>query len=111
MTARWADQEDGENERFPKGNNDKQGNNNNHTNKGQRNNSQNPQTRKPDHEVAAVEHNPQGKKSGNNQTQFEKFLHKQCPMHPKSKHSLFECVSLRKSLNAPLPNQDSNRKD
>jgi hypothetical protein len=32
-------------------------------------------------------------------------------MHPKSKHSLFECVSLRKSLNAPLPNQDSNRKD
>jgi hypothetical protein len=32
-------------------------------------------------------------------------------MHPKSKHTLFECVSLRKSLNAPLPDQDGKRKD
>jgi hypothetical protein len=32
-------------------------------------------------------------------------------MQSKSKHSLFECVSLRKSLNAPLPDQDGKRKD
>jgi hypothetical protein len=32
-------------------------------------------------------------------------------MHPKSQHTLFECVSLRKSLNAPLLPQDEKRKD
>jgi hypothetical protein len=32
-------------------------------------------------------------------------------MHPKFKHSLFECVSLRKLINTPLPDQDSKRKD
>jgi hypothetical protein len=32
-------------------------------------------------------------------------------LHPKSKHSLFEYVSLRKSLNAPLPDQGRKRKD
>jgi hypothetical protein len=31
-------------------------------------------------------------------------------MHPKSRHTLFECVSLCKSLNAP-PLQDGKRKD
>jgi hypothetical protein len=67
MMARWADQEDEENDRFPKCNNDKQGNSNNHFDKGQRNNSWNPRKCKPDHEVAAVERNPWGKKSGSNQ--------------------------------------------
>jgi hypothetical protein len=110
MIARWADQEDEENERFPKCYNDKKGNNNNHSDKGQWNNSGNPQKLKPDHEVAAVERSPQSKKLGNNQIQFEKVLHKHSPMHPKSKHSLFECVSLRKSLNAPLPDKDGKRK-
>jgi hypothetical protein len=32
-------------------------------------------------------------------------------MHLKSNHLLFECISLRKSLNAPLPNQDAKGKD
>jgi hypothetical protein len=32
-------------------------------------------------------------------------------MHPKSRHTLFECVSLRKSLNAPPLPQDGKRKD
>jgi hypothetical protein len=48
MMARWADKEDEENDHFPKCNNEKQGNNNNHFNKGQRNNSRNPQKRKSD---------------------------------------------------------------
>jgi hypothetical protein len=34
MMARWADQEDKENDHFPKRNSDKQGNGNNHFNKG-----------------------------------------------------------------------------
>jgi hypothetical protein len=48
LMARWADKEDEENDHFPKCNNEKQGNNNNHFNKGQRNNSRNPQKRKSD---------------------------------------------------------------
>jgi hypothetical protein len=32
-------------------------------------------------------------------------------MHPKSKHTLFQCISLYKSLNAPLPDQDKKGKD
>jgi hypothetical protein len=67
MMARWADQEDKENDCFPKRNNDKQGNGNNHSDKGQRNFSRNPQKRKPDQEVTAVECNPRGKKLGSNQ--------------------------------------------
>jgi hypothetical protein len=42
MIARWADQEDEENDRFPKRKSDKQGNGNYHFGKGQRNNSGNP---------------------------------------------------------------------
>jgi hypothetical protein len=106
-----ADQEDKENIRFPKRNNDKQGNGNNHFDKGQWNNLRNPRKCKPDQEVAAVERNPRGKKSGSNQVQFEKVLHKQCSMYPKSRHTLFECVSLLKSLNAPSIPQDEKRKD
>ncbi|RLN18778.1 retrotransposon protein, putative, Ty3-gypsy subclass [Panicum miliaceum] len=59
----------------------------------------------------AVERNSCGKKSGNQQDQFEKILHKQCLMHPKSKHTLFECISLRKSLNASFPDKDKKGKD
>jgi hypothetical protein len=69
------------------------------------------ENRKPDHEVMVVERNPWGKKSGSNQAQFEKVPHKQCPMHPKSRHILFECVSLCKSLNTPPLPQDGKRKD
>jgi hypothetical protein len=101
MMQRWADQEDKENERFPKHNN-----NNNHSDKGQRNYSGSSRKRKPDDLVAAIERNLRGKKSGNQQDQFEKILHKQCLMHPKSRHTLFQCISLRNSLNAPLPDQD-----
>jgi hypothetical protein len=37
----------------------------------------------------AIERSPRGKKSGNQQDQFKKILHKQCSMHPNSKHTLF----------------------
>jgi hypothetical protein len=107
MMARWADQEDEKNKRFPEYNNDKKGNSHNHFDKDQRNNSGNPRRRKSNQEVAVVERNPRGKKSRNNQAQFEKVLHKRYPIHPKSKHMLFECVSLRN----PLPPRDGKRKD
>jgi hypothetical protein len=32
-------------------------------------------------------------------------------MHLKSKHSLFECISISKSLNVPLPYHDGKQKD
>jgi hypothetical protein len=48
MMARWADQEDEENDRFPKRNNDKQGNGNGHFDKGEWNHSGNPRKHKPD---------------------------------------------------------------
>jgi hypothetical protein len=59
----------------------------------------------------AVERNPHGKKSGNNDTQFEKVIHKQCPIHPKSLHTLFECITIRKSLNTTCLPQAEKRKD
>jgi hypothetical protein len=68
MMAQWADQEDEENNRFPKRNDNKQGNGNSHFDKSQRNHSGNTRKCKPNQEVAAVERNPRGKKSGNNDT-------------------------------------------
>jgi hypothetical protein len=38
-------------------------------------------------------------------------LYKQCPIHPKSWHTLFECITIRKSLNAPPLHQEGKRKD
>jgi hypothetical protein len=111
MMARWADQEDEENNRFPKRIHDKQDNGNGHFDKSQQNHSGNPRKRKADHEVAAVEQNPRGKKAGDNHLDYEQVLHKQCPIHPKSRHTLFECVTIRKSLNAPPLPQAGKRKD
>jgi hypothetical protein len=111
MMAWWADQEDEENDCFPKRNHDKQGNGNDHFDKSQRNHLGNTQKRKPDQEIMAIERNPHGKKSGNNYTQFEKVMHKQCPIHLKLRHTLFECLTIRKSLNAPPLPQAGKRKD
>jgi hypothetical protein len=71
MMAPWANQEDEENDQFPKRNHDKQGNANGHFDKSQRNHSGNTRKCKPDHEVAAVERNPRGKKSRNNHSEYE----------------------------------------
>jgi hypothetical protein len=30
-------------------------------------------------------------------------------MHPKSKHTLIQCISLRKSLNVPLPEKGKDK--
>ncbi|RLM73547.1 retrotransposon protein, putative, Ty3-gypsy subclass [Panicum miliaceum] len=65
--------------------------------------------RKPEDQVANVERNPHSKKSGKLQDLYEKILHKQCPMHPKAKHTMFQCTILRKSLNAPPPLDDEEK--
>jgi hypothetical protein len=70
MMQRWADQEDEENELFPKRNNG------NCSFKSQRNYSKPSRKRMPDHEVTAVERNSRGKKLENHQDQFENILHK-----------------------------------
>jgi hypothetical protein len=108
-----ADQEDQERNRYPKRNNDTRGkrNNDNLSDKGQRDYLGSSQNRKLDELIATVGRNLRGKKSRNQQELFNKILHKQLPMHPKSKHTLFECVSFRKSLNAPLPKRDAKKKD
>jgi hypothetical protein len=111
MMTRWADQENEEKDRFPKRNHDKQGNGNGHYDKSQQNHSENTRKHKPDHEVVAVECNLRGKKSGNNHSEYEQVLHKQYPIHPKSQHTLFECVTIRKSLDAPPLHQAGKRKD
>ncbi|RLN07858.1 retrotransposon protein, putative, Ty3-gypsy subclass [Panicum miliaceum] len=103
------DQEDEENERFPKRKNDKGNNNNNRPDKGQY--SGTTRKRKPKDQVANIERNPCSKKSGKLQDQYEKILHKQCPMHPKAKHTMFQCTVLRKSLNALPPPDDEKDKD
>jgi hypothetical protein len=81
---------------FPKHNHDKKSNGSGHFNKSQWNNSGNTRKCKPDHEVAAVKRNPRGKKSGNNDSEYEKIMHKQCPIHPESRHTLFDCVTIHK---------------
>jgi hypothetical protein len=111
MMTWWADQEDEQNDRFPKRNHDKHGNGTVHFDKSQRNHSGNTRKRKPDHEVTAVERNPRSKKSGNNDSEYEKVMHKPCPIHPKSRHMFFECITIRKSLNAPPLPQARKRKD
>jgi hypothetical protein len=59
----------------------------------------------------AVERNPCGKKSGNNHSDYEQVMHKQYPIHPKSRHTLFECVTIRKTLNSPPLPQAGKPKD
>jgi hypothetical protein len=83
MMARWADQEDKENDRFPKCNHDKQGNGNGHYDKSQQNHSGNTQKCKPDNEVADGKRNPRGKNSGNNHSDYEQVMHKKCLIHLK----------------------------
>ncbi|RLM62137.1 retrotransposon protein, putative, Ty3-gypsy sub-class [Panicum miliaceum] len=109
MMQRWAGQEDEENKRLPKRNNSKC-NNDHLSDKGQRDYSGSSRKRKPDDEVEVVERNPRGKRLRNQQDQYEKILHKQCLMHPKTKHTLFQCITLRKSINVPLPDQDGKEK-
>ena len=38
-------------------------------------------------------------------------LHSRCFLHPKGKHSSFQCIILRKALRAPPPSADKDKKN
>ena len=63
-----------------------------------------------DYQVTAIERCQHGRKPGKLQDQFKEVLHKQCPIYPKSNHTLFQCTTIRKSLKAPPLNDDEEPK-
>jgi len=49
-------------------------------------------------------------KKGNQQDDFQKLLAIPCPLHPKGRHTILECINLRKSLQERQLQED-NKKD
>jgi hypothetical protein len=49
----------------------------------------------------AGEQSTHRRKTLSSKKRFKEALHGQCPWHPKSKHSVFECQTLRRALGAP----------
>lgn len=45
-----------------------------------------------------------------NKTNFQKLLNKQCPLHPKAKHSILECISLWKSFHEHTLEDDKKKR-
>ena len=64
-----------------------------------------------------MDRTPRGMKGDKPQDQFDKILHnKRCAIHPKSNHSMWECMILRKSFQsapaeAPKKKQDKDDED
>jgi len=108
MMIAWADKEEQECDRFPrrKDNNQKH-NGDSRSDKGQRNFDK---KQKPKDTVATMERGQKGKK-GNPQDDFQKLLDRPYPLHPKGKHTILECVILRKSLQQCQLEEDKKKKD
>ena len=53
----------------------------------------------------------QKSKKGNPQDDFQKLLERPCPLHPKGKHTILECINLRKSLHQRQLEEDKKKKD
>jgi hypothetical protein len=103
MMQRWADEEEQERSRFPCHNNDNNGKR--HNGREGPNNQRDPVCkRKPDDTIGTMDHTQRGKKGDKKQDQFDKILHnKRCLIHPKSNHSMWECMILCKSFqSAPV---------
>ena len=104
----WADQEEQERDRFPRHeDNNQKRNGESRSDKGQCNFDK---KRKPEDTVATMERGQKGKK-GNPQDDFQKLLDRPCPLHPKGKHMILECVNLRKSLQQRQLEEDKKKKD
>ena len=104
----WADQEEQERDRFPRReDNNQKRNGDPRPEKGQR---KFDKKRKPEDTVATMERGQKGKK-GNPQDDFQKLLDRPCPLHPKGKHMILECVNLRKSLQQRQLEEDKKKKD
>ena len=108
MMLAWADQEEQERDRFPRReDNNQKCNGDSRSDKGQCNFDK---KRKPEDTVATMERGQKGKK-GNPQDDFQKLLDRPCPLHPKGKHTILECVNLRKSIQQRQLEEDKKKKD
>ena len=59
-----------------------------------------------------VDRTQRGRKRNNRDDDFKKLLNKQCPLHPKAKHSILECINLRKAINEhPLEEEKKKNKE
>jgi hypothetical protein len=58
----------------------------------------------------AGEQSSRRKKTLSLRERFEEALHGRCPWHPKTKHSTFECQTLRRALGAPQLNKDYEKR-
>ena len=59
--------------------------------------------------MATMERGQKGKK-GNQQDDFQKLLERPCPLHPKGKHTILECINLHKSLQQRQLEEDKKKK-
>jgi len=59
--------------------------------------------------VATVDRGQHSKK-GSQQDNFQKLLAKPCPLHPKARHTILECINLRKSLQEHPLEEDKKKK-
>ena len=50
-------------------------------------------------------------KKGNQQDDFQKLLARPCPLHPKARHTIFECINLRNSLREHQMEEEKKKKD
>ena len=50
-------------------------------------------------------------KKGNQQDNFQKLLDRPCPLHPKGKRTILECINLRKSLQERQLEEDKKKKN
>ena len=104
----WADQEEQERDHFSRReDNNQKRNGDPRPEKGQHNFDK---KRKPEDTIATMERGQKGKK-GNPQGDFQKLLDRPCPLYPKGKHMILECVSLRKSLQQRQLEEDKKKKD
>src|SRR6185436_16173110 len=95
MMLTWADQEEQERDRFPRReDNNQKRNGDPRSDKSQCNFDK---KRKPKDTVTTMDRGQRGKK-GNQQDDFQKLLARPCPLHPKGKHTILECINLCKSL-------------
>ena len=104
----WADQEEQERDRFSRrDDNNLKCNGDLRLDKGQRNFDK---KRKPKDTVATMDRGQRGKK-GNQQDDFQKLLARPCPLHPKGRNTILECINLRKSLQERQMEEDKKKKD
>ena len=104
----WAYQEEQGRDRFPRcEDNNQKCHGDLRSDKGQFNFNK---KRKPEDTIATMDRGQRGKK-GNQEDDFQKLLARPCPLHPKVRHTILECINLRKSLQERQLQEDNKKKD